>query len=156
MKPSEILENLKDLTLDYSAGKRKTAETVMELHRRIEDNLVYEMDANEPLRDFITQVYVSLDNLLNPDFPPSTAELNYFSECFNGKREFILAEVREFEIISRRQPVAKEQDSDTKPRLRTPRNNRPTSERAVPAKRVQKSKPINKAVSKKSIKHQIH
>ena len=94
-----ILANLKELTLDLAAGKRNRADTVTELHRRIEADLVYDMDATEAQRDFITQVYVSLDNLITDDFPPSEAEMKYFAECFEGQREFKLAEVREFELV---------------------------------------------------------
>jgi hypothetical protein len=96
---ASILENLKELTLDLAAGKRKRAETVTELHSRIEANLVYDMDEKEAQREFITQVYVSLDNLTDEDFPPSMAEMQYFVECFEGKRSFSLAEVRQFELV---------------------------------------------------------
>jgi hypothetical protein len=95
-----ILEILKELTLDLVSGKRNRAITVTELHRRIEANLIYDLDEKEAQRDFVTQVYVSLDNLITEDFPPSPAEMKYFAECFEGKREFKLAEVREFEIVS--------------------------------------------------------
>jgi hypothetical protein len=100
MEIAGILADLKELTLDLVAGKRNRAETVTELHRRIEANLVYDMDEKEPQREFITQVYVSLENLIAEDFVPSTAEIKYFAECFEGKRVFSLAEVRQFEIVS--------------------------------------------------------
>jgi hypothetical protein len=101
LESRQILQNLKELTLDLAAGKRSQAETVLELHRRIEGALVYDMDAKDPLREFITQVYVSLENLTAEDFPPSAAEMQYFVECFEGKREFNLAEVREFAVDSK-------------------------------------------------------
>jgi hypothetical protein len=100
LNASAILETLKELTLDLAAGKNNQADTVTELHRRIEANLVYDMDEKEPQREFITQVFVSLDNLLDPGFPPSPAEMNYFAECFEGRREFKLEEVRQFELVS--------------------------------------------------------
>lgn len=100
MNASEILETLKELTLDLAAGERNQADTVSELHSRIEANLVYDMDEKEPQRELITQVFVSLDNLLDPGFPPSTAEMKYFAECFEGRREFKLEEVRQFELVS--------------------------------------------------------
>jgi hypothetical protein len=53
-------------------------------------------------RNFITEVYVSLDNLVTEDFAPSLAEIRYFAECFEGKRTFSREEVREFEIGSLR------------------------------------------------------
>lgn len=101
MDTASIWENLKVLTLDYVSGRKKAHEIVSELHGSIESALIYEMDEKEPQREFITQVYVSLDNLLHPDFPPSAKEMQYFAECFEGKREFKLAEVREFVIISK-------------------------------------------------------
>jgi hypothetical protein len=97
---TEILEILKELTLDLVAGKRQRAETVIELHRRINANLVYDMDEKEPQRELITQVYVSLENLIAEDFTPSPAEIKYFAECFEGTRDFKLSEVREFEVVS--------------------------------------------------------
>ncbi|HSW58475.1 MAG TPA: hypothetical protein VLH15_08745 [Dehalococcoidales bacterium] len=101
MDTKAALTDLQELTLDFVSGKRNAVETVQELHRRIDADSIYKMDEKEPQRDFITQVFVSLDNLLNRDFPPSAAELNYYAEVFAGQREFRLAEVREFEIISK-------------------------------------------------------
>jgi hypothetical protein len=116
LNASEILENLKELTLDLAAGKRNRVDTVAELHRRIEANLVYDMNEKESQREFITQVFVSLDNLLDPDFPPSPAEMNYFAECFEGRREFKLEEVRQFELVSMETVKPEKKEHKPKPR----------------------------------------
>jgi hypothetical protein len=47
-------------------------------------------------KDFITEVYVSLDNLATEDFAPSLEEIKYFADCFEGKRVFSREEVRRF------------------------------------------------------------
>jgi len=95
-----ILNNLKELTLDLVAAKRNRQETVDELRRRINPDDVYNLPASEPQKNFITEVYVSLDNLVTEDFAPSLAEIRYLAECFEGKRTFSREEVREFEIGS--------------------------------------------------------
>ena len=117
MNASEILETLKELTLDLAAGKRNQVDTIAELHRRIDANLVYDMDEKEPQREFIFQVFVSLDNLLDPGFPPSPAEMNYFAECFEGKREFKLEEVRQFELVS--MEASETEKEERKPKTRS-------------------------------------
>jgi hypothetical protein len=130
---ASILENLKELTLDLAAGKRKRAETVTELHRRIEANLVYDMDEKEPQREFITQVYVSLDNLTDEDFPPTQAEMQYFTECFEGKRVFSLAEVRQFELVPSVTAIVPEMS-------RRPKTYKHTQSKINPGRRPFKSK----------------
>ncbi len=125
MDTAGIWENLRVLTLDYVSGQKKAHEIVPELHRSIESALVYEMDEKEPRREFITQVYVSLDNLLNPDFPPSAEEMRYFAECFEGKREFKLAEVREFEIIPKVDEIPRERVRRPKTRIHSKAKNIP-------------------------------
>jgi hypothetical protein len=94
-----ILSILKELTLDFVNGKRNRQQTVEELRKQIDPDDIYKMDDN-PQKDFITEVYVSLDNLTQEGFAPSLAEINYFAECFEGKRTFSQEEVRKFPIGS--------------------------------------------------------
>jgi hypothetical protein len=98
MDTEKILADLKELTLDFVAEKRSRGETVRELHSRINPDEVYDMDENDPNRDFITEVYVSLDNLVTEDFAPSRAEIQYFADCFEGKKTFSREEVRKFAV----------------------------------------------------------
>jgi hypothetical protein len=130
MEIAEILKELKVLTLDYIADKRSAPATILELHRRIPESLVYDMDEKEAQREFITQVFVSLDNLLNDEFPPSSAELQYFAECFAGTRQFNLSEVREFKI----------EFKEEKPQTQK----RPPKAKYYAPKNTKKSFPINR------------
>ena len=100
MDTNQILEILKELTLDFVNNKRGRQETVRLLHEKIDENEVYQMDQKESQRDFITEVFVSLDNLTNTEFAPSLEEMKYFAECFEGKRVFYQPEVRKFEVGS--------------------------------------------------------
>jgi hypothetical protein len=121
LNSQEIYANLKELTLDLMAGKRSRAATVEELHRRIEANLVYDMDPAEPNRELISQVFVSLDNLIAEDFPPAEAEIRYFGECFNGQRQFNLNEVRELTVESKVEDEKPEKvRQPAKPRFKKP------------------------------------
>jgi hypothetical protein len=122
MEISEILKELKTLTLDYFADKRSAPATILELHRRIPESLVYDMDEKEPQREFINQVFVSLDNLLNDEFPPSRAELQYFADCFAGTRQFSLGEVREFKIESKKEENPQTQQRPSKPKYNNQKN----------------------------------
>jgi hypothetical protein len=97
---SQILEVLKELTLDFVNNKRGRQETVRLLHERIDQNDIYKLDKTESQRDFITEVFVSLDNLTNTEFAPSIEEMEYFAECFEGKRLFYQPEVRKFAVGS--------------------------------------------------------
>jgi hypothetical protein len=99
MDVNTILSILKELTLDFVNGKRNRQQTVEELHKQIDPDDIYKMDDN-PQKDFISEVYVSLDNLTQEGFAPSLAEIKYFAECFEGKRTFSQEEVRKFPIGS--------------------------------------------------------
>jgi hypothetical protein len=98
MDISEILQVLKELTLDLAAAKKSRLDTVIELHKKIEADAVYNLPESEPQREFIFQAFVSLDNLVTEGFATSPAEIQYYADCFSGKREFSLEEVRTFEV----------------------------------------------------------
>ncbi len=100
MDAENILKNLKELTIDFVNGKRNRRDTVNELHKRIDSNDVYNMSDSIPMKAFITEVFVSLDSLVEEGFAPSLAEMEYFAECFEGKRTFSREEVRKFPIGS--------------------------------------------------------
>jgi hypothetical protein len=100
MDAETILSILKELTLDFVNGKRNRSNTVIALHERINPDDIYKMADTIPQKDFITEVYVSLDNLTEEGFAPSLAEMNYFAECFEGQRTFSREEVRKFPIGS--------------------------------------------------------
>jgi hypothetical protein len=93
-----IVAILQELTLDFVSGKRNRPATVSELHARIDPDDIYKMPDSVPQKAFITEVYVSLDNLVNEDFAPSFEEMQYFMECFEGKRIFSQEEVRNFTV----------------------------------------------------------
>jgi hypothetical protein len=93
-----ILAILKELTLDFVKKKRNRQQTVIALHERINPDDIYNMDNNLPQRCFLTEIYVSLDNLTEEGFAPSLAEMKYFAEIFEGQRIFSQEEVREFPI----------------------------------------------------------
>jgi hypothetical protein len=98
MEIPEILNNLKELTLDFVDGKRTRQTTVEELHRRINGDDIFKMDASNPQMKFIIEIYVSLDHLTEEGFATSTAEMRYLAECFEGARTFSQEEVRKFPI----------------------------------------------------------
>jgi hypothetical protein len=100
MNIDDILAILKALTLDFVIGTRSRKETVEELHKRIDPAEIYDMPDSVQQKAFITEVFVSLDNLITADFAPSFAEMKYFAECFEGKRSFSREEVRRFPIGS--------------------------------------------------------
>jgi hypothetical protein len=100
MDIDSILAILKELTLDFVNGKGNREETVKELRRRIKPEAIYKMPENVPDKEFIREVYVSLDNLTEEGFAPSVAEIKYFAECFEGQRQFSQEEVRKFPIGS--------------------------------------------------------
>ncbi len=100
MDVDSIYSTLKDLTIDLVHGQRNRQQTVNALHERINPSDIYNMDNSHPQRDFITEVFVSLDNLTEEGFAPSLAEMRYFAECFEGKRTFSQQEVRKFPIGS--------------------------------------------------------
>jgi hypothetical protein len=93
-----ILANLKELTLDFVEGQRTRIETVLELNKRIDPNEIYGLDESIPQNNFITEVFVSLNSLTEEGFATSFAEMQYFAECFEGKRTFSQEEVRKFPI----------------------------------------------------------
>jgi hypothetical protein len=98
METEKILDIIKELTLDFVNGKRNRDNTVQELRRRINPTDIYRMPETVAYRTLITEVYVSLDNLIEEGFAPSVAEIKYLAECLEGKRGFSQAEVREFPI----------------------------------------------------------
>lgn len=98
METKTILAELKALTLALADGERTRQATVEELYKRIDPDSVYKMKKDEPQMDFITEVFVSLEHLTDEGFATSSAEIQYFAECFEGKRTFSRAEVREFPI----------------------------------------------------------
>jgi hypothetical protein len=98
MDKDATLADLKELTLSLIAGKRTRQATVEELYKRIDADSVYKMKPDEPQADFITEVFVSLEHLTEEGFATSSAEIRYFAECFEGKREFSREEVRKFTI----------------------------------------------------------
>jgi hypothetical protein len=93
-----ILANLKELTLDFVDGQRTRIETVLELNKRIDPDEIYDMADSVPRKNFITEVFVSLNSLTEEGFATSFAEMKYFAECFEGKRTFSQEEVRNFPI----------------------------------------------------------
>jgi hypothetical protein len=93
-----IQQALKQLTLNLAAGKKSRLDTVIELHQRIEADDVYSLTESEPQREFISQAFVSLDNLVTEGFATSPTEIQYLAQCFRGEREFSLEEVRTFEV----------------------------------------------------------
>jgi hypothetical protein len=98
MDTDAIIAILKELTLDFFNGQRNRADTVVELHQRIDPEDIFKMDESHPQRQFITEVYVSLDHLTEEGFATSPAEMQYLAECFEGKRTFSQEEVRNFPI----------------------------------------------------------
>jgi len=94
----KTLEDLKELTLQLAEGKISRLDTVIELHKRIDEEEVYNLSEGEAQREFIFQAFVSLDNLVTEGFATSPAEIQYYADCFSGKREFSLEEVRTFEV----------------------------------------------------------
>ena len=98
MDIAKTLEDLKELTLQLAEGKISRLDTVIELHKRINAEEVYNLSEGEALREFIFQAFVSLDNLVTEGFATSPAEIQYYADCFSGKREFSLEEVRTFEV----------------------------------------------------------
>ena len=98
MDAQAILANLKVLTLDLVNGRRDRADTVALLHQRIAENEIYTLDQSIDQRDLITEVFVSLDNLTNEEFAPSMLEMQYFADCFEGRRIFYQPEVRKFAV----------------------------------------------------------
>jgi hypothetical protein len=98
MDVESILANLKELTSSFVKGERNRRQTVRELHARINPDDIFDMPDSEPQKEFITEVYVSLDNLATEDFAPSIEEMQYFAECFEGKRTFSQEEVRQFTV----------------------------------------------------------
>lgn len=86
------------MTLDFVGGKRNRRETVQELNQRINPDEVYKMPDNIPERLFITEVFVSLNNLTEEGFATSRQEMVYFAECFEGKRAFNRDEIRRFTV----------------------------------------------------------
>jgi hypothetical protein len=86
------------LTLDFVGGKRNRRETVHELNQRINPDEVYKMSDNIPERLFITEVFVSLNNLTEEGFATSRQEMLYLAECFEGKRVFNRDEIRQFTV----------------------------------------------------------
>jgi hypothetical protein len=95
-----VLSNLKELTLGFINGQRTRAETETELHLRINAEDIFNMEENQPQRQFITEVYVSLDHLTEEGFATSPAEMQYLAECFEENRVFSQEEVRKFPIGS--------------------------------------------------------
>jgi hypothetical protein len=110
MDITNILADLKELTLSLAAGKMTRQATVEELYKRIDPDSIYKMKADEPQADFITEVFVSLEHLTEEGFAPSLTEIQYFAECFEGKRIFSREDVRKFQIgdfendVPKRQP----------------------------------------------------
>lgn len=98
MDIEKALADLKELTLDRAFGKRTRQATVEELYKRIDPDSVYKMKPDEPQRDFITEVFVSLEHLTEEGFATSPTEVHYLAECFEGKRTFSREEVRKFPI----------------------------------------------------------
>jgi hypothetical protein len=98
MNVTEILTNLRELTRDFVNGKRNRQETVIELYKRIDPEEVYDMANSVAEKAFITEVFISLNSLIEEGFAPSLAEMKYFDECFEGKRVFSQEEVRSFPI----------------------------------------------------------
>lgn len=98
MDTNSVISELKGLTLDFVNGKRNRKDTVKELHDRIDPNEIYNMPENVPERLFITEVFVSLNNLTEEGFATSKEEMIYLAECFEGKREFKPEEIRLFTI----------------------------------------------------------
>jgi hypothetical protein len=98
MDVNTILANLKELTLDFVNGKRNRQDTLIELNQRLDPEEIYKMGDNVPEKAFITEVFVSLNSLTEESFAPSLAEMQYFAECFEGKRVFSREEVRNFPI----------------------------------------------------------
>jgi hypothetical protein len=98
MDTTIMLATLKELTLALAAGKRSRQTTVEELYKRIDPDSIYNMKADEPQADFITEVFISLEHLTEEGFAPSPAEIKYLAECFEGKRTFSREDVRKFTI----------------------------------------------------------
>ncbi len=98
MDSTTILADLKDLTLTLASGKRTRKETVEELYKRVDPEVIFEMKPDQAQADFIIEVFVSLEHLTDEGFATSPAEIRYFAECFEGKRNFSREEVRKFPI----------------------------------------------------------
>ncbi len=98
MEINNILSILEELTFDFINGKRNRIQTVRELRTRIDPDDIYEMPDSITQKGFITEIYVSLDNLTTEGFTPSLEEIKYFAECFEGQRVFSREEVRQFTI----------------------------------------------------------
>jgi hypothetical protein len=91
-KLTAIYASLKELTLDFVNCRRNRKETVRELRRRIDANAIYRLEGY----DLIFEAFISLDHLTEKGFATSFAEMKYLAECFDGTREFIRAEARQF------------------------------------------------------------
>jgi hypothetical protein len=100
METVELLNTVKELTLDFVNGKSNRAAAVKRLRERIAEDEVYDLPLSESQRDLIIEAFVSLDNLTNEEFAPSLAEMRYFAEVFEGKRAFSQPELRKFPIGS--------------------------------------------------------
>jgi hypothetical protein len=98
MDATSILADLKELTLALATGKKTRQATVHELYKRIDPDSIYKMKVDEPQADFISEVFISLEHLTEEGFAPSSAEIQYFAECFKGERAFRREEVRNFPI----------------------------------------------------------
>jgi hypothetical protein len=98
MDIAATLQVLKELTLNLAAGKKSRLATVVELHQSLNPEEVYSLTESEPQREFISQAFVSLDNLVTEGFATSPAEIQYLAQCFRGERIFSLTEIRTFEV----------------------------------------------------------
>jgi len=98
MDTAKILADLKELTLALANGKASRQATVEELGKRIDPDSIYKMNPDDPQADFITDLFVSLEHLTEEGFAPSPSEIQYFAECFEGKRTFCREDVRMFPI----------------------------------------------------------
>jgi hypothetical protein len=98
MDKEGMLADLKELTLALAKGQKTRQATVEDLYKRIDADSVYNLKPDEPQADFITELFVSLEHLTEEGFATSPAEIQYFAECFEGKRTFSREEVRQFPI----------------------------------------------------------
>jgi len=98
MNKEAILAALKELTLALAKSQMTRQAVVDELYKRVNPELVYALPPDEPQADFITELFVSLEHLTEAGFATSPAEIQYFAECFEGKRTFSREEVRNFSI----------------------------------------------------------
>jgi len=83
----EILQNLKELTLDFFEGRRTREETVHELYKRM--SYPEDFDEAADKDEFIQRVYWDLRHLTHEKpFETKIEEIQYFMECFEGKRTY--------------------------------------------------------------------